>query len=108
HRRRSAAAPSSLLRTTAPVRASLRPTVARHAATHNGMSLTRTLPSGPLAAGGAELCAATRGNNMLRWWTAKDGADKVGADELPTTAASSPGYIPWGNGARINPFTFGL
>ncbi len=45
---------------------------------------------------------------MLRWWTAKDGADKVGADELPTTAASSPGYIPWGNGARINPFTFGL
>ncbi|WP_336662433.1 AI-2E family transporter [Leucobacter sp. USHLN154] len=72
------------------------------------MSLTRTLPSDPLAAGGAELCAATRGNDMLRWWTAKDGADKVGADELPTTAASSPGYIPWGNGARINPFTFGL
>ncbi|MEV8339299.1 AI-2E family transporter [Leucobacter sp. NPDC077196] len=45
---------------------------------------------------------------MLRWWAVKNSAEKDGADELPGKAASSPGYIPWGEGARINPFTFGL
>ncbi|MFD5600382.1 AI-2E family transporter [Leucobacter sp. NPDC058333] len=39
----------------------------------------------------------------MRWWTAKDDAD-----EAPSATVSTPGYIPWGNGARINPFTFGL
>lgn len=44
-----------------------------------------------------------KGNDMLRWWAAKESAE-----EGPGKAVSSPGYIPWGNGARINPFTFGM
>ncbi|WP_336660902.1 AI-2E family transporter [Leucobacter sp. USHLN153] len=39
----------------------------------------------------------------MRWWAARDETNDESGRAL-----SSPGYIPWGSGARINPFTFGL
>ena len=39
----------------------------------------------------------------MRWLSGRDAGDGA----APQTV-SSPGYTPWGSGARINPFTFGL
>lgn len=43
----------------------------------------------------------------MRWWTGRDASDEQ-VTRTRDGAPSTPGYIPFGNSARINPFTFGL
>ncbi|WP_053351770.1 AI-2E family transporter [Leucobacter musarum] len=43
----------------------------------------------------------------MRWWSGRDTADEQG-NGTGDRAPSTPGYTPFGNSARINPFTFGL